>query len=55
MTARGLSRSDAVVRHVPRWMSIPNRIGDNSYGKNGNYIAEWTHGSELLQLASEAA
>jgi MFS family permease len=26
MTGHGLSRSDAVARHVPRWISIPNRI-----------------------------
>lgn len=26
MTGRGLGRSEAVARHVPRWMSIPNRI-----------------------------
>lgn len=48
--------SDRLHAHIlSSLMSIPNRIGDNSYGKNGNYIAEWTHGSELLQLASEAA
>ncbi|MYN17673.1 exopolysaccharide biosynthesis protein [Rugamonas sp. FT107W] len=43
--------SDRLHAHIlSSLLSIPNRISDNSYGKNSNYIAEWTHGSELLEL-----
>ena len=31
-------------------MSIPNKIHDNSYGKNSNYIAQWTKDSPLVEL-----
>ena len=31
-------------------MSIPNKIHDNSYGKNSSYIMEWTKDSPLVEL-----
>lgn len=45
--------SDRLHAHIlSSLLSIPNRISDNSYGKNSNYIGEWTHGSELLELVA---
>ena len=31
-------------------LSIPNNVGDNSYGKNSSYINEWMNGSELVEV-----
>jgi pyruvyl transferase EpsO len=31
-------------------LSIPNHIGDNSYGKNSRYISAWTAANPLVTL-----
>jgi len=33
-------------------LSTPNRVVDNSYGKNSSYIREWTAGSPLVSLSA---
>jgi len=44
--------SDRLHAHILSCLlSIPNRIDDNSYGKNSRYIAAWTASSPLLTLA----
>lgn len=44
--------SDRLHAHILSCLlSIPNHIDDNSYGKNGRYIAAWTSSSPLLTLA----
>lgn len=48
--------SDRLHAHIlASLLSIPNRIGDNSYGKNGNYISAWTAASELVELVDTHA
>jgi pyruvyl transferase EpsO len=48
--------SDRLHAHILSCLlSIPNRIDDNSYGKNGRYIAAWTSASPLLTLEQPLA
>lgn len=43
--------SDRLHAHILSCLlSIKNDIGDNSYGKNGNYIRQWTSSSDLVRL-----
>lgn len=45
--------SDRLHAHILACLlSIPHRVGDNSYGKNRAYVEEWTKGSGLVELVS---
>jgi pyruvyl transferase EpsO len=45
--------SDRLHAHIlASLLAMPNRVDDNSYGKNSRYIAAWTHASPLVELAT---
>lgn len=47
--------SDRLHAHILACLlSLPNRIGDNAYGKNSRYINQWTKSSELVQIEKNA-
>ena len=47
--------SDRLHAHILSCLlSIPNRISDNSYGKNKRYITNWTVDSPLVTLAESS-